>query len=81
MGHVWGREYTVLTRLVWFIGYAIIAFLVAWLLVTVVGIVPVIPEALKSVLEVVIWVVSLIAVILLGMRMFAGNLPSVNPPA
>lgn len=68
-----------LGRLVWFIGYTIIAFLIAWLLVTVIEIVPVIPEALKNVLKVVIWVVALISIILLGMRMFVGN-NTMGPP-
>lgn len=64
-----------LRRLVFFVGYCIIAFLIAWVLVTLLEVVPVIPGALKSVLEVVIWVVTVIAVILMGMRMFGDSIP------
>lgn len=64
-----------LRRLVYFVGYCIITFLIAWVLVTLVAIVPVIPGALKDVLEVVIWVIAAIAVILMGMRMFADSVP------
>lgn len=65
-----------LTRLVYFIVYVVIALLLAWVLTTVINLFPVIPADLKSVLDIVIWVIAFIAVVLAGLRMFAGSLPS-----
>lgn len=68
-------ETRLLHRLVYFVCYTIVAFLIAWVLTIIVGVLPVIPGELKTVLEVVIWVIAAIAVILLGMRMFADVVP------
>jgi hypothetical protein len=49
------------------------------LLTVVVDVVPFIPGALKEVLNVVIWVIAIIALVLLGLRMFAGSIPGPPP--
>lgn len=68
-----------ISKLVYFVCYAIIALLIAWALTVLVDVVPFIPGVLKEVLNVVIWVIAIISVILLGLRMFAASIPGPTP--
>ncbi len=67
-----------ISRIVYFVLYAVLIFLAAWVFTVILDIFPVIPGTIKEVLHTVIWIVAFICVVLLGLRMFAGMLPS--PP-
>lgn len=65
-----------LRRLIYFVCYVIVILLVAWVLTEVVALLPVIPEALKSMLNLVIWAIAAVSILLMGVRMFADMVPS-----
>jgi hypothetical protein len=60
----------VVGRLLNFLIAVVVILFVAWLMTVIIGFIPVIPEELKGITEIVIWFVAFICILVCGKRVF-----------